>query len=555
MLDCKNGCFPTQFTFFVAVCFTLNYTIGSGFLTLPWAFYESGIVLGAMTLITMSSVALCAVYLCLETLARANALACLEKTLGDEWSASEQNVVTSAAGLISYGSLIRSTSALENSNTGVQSIISESNVGAINTNRNDDDAGDVGEENDIPSIGGNSYQSGGNSLYSRESEQLLVSGKFKLPIGKKRFELPEMCAMFLGDFGKEAYLILFAIYAFGTMWAYSVVFANAWATVYPLYPSSYADSYQTYLLIWACVEVPWSLMELDEQISVQITLTFGRVFLVLIMVITVLAADLSGQDCFDLNSDGNKSSGGTWKYFDITNLYVIIPLCAYANNMHHSISTLVSPFEDKRRCGEMFTVAFLISFSAYLILAIVLATYFGQYTETSSNLNWQDYVGFLGRLSDDIPAYAVVISVYVVLFPSLDVGSTYPLMAVTFGNNFCSYFLNREQMRKSGYEVFIRSCFRCFASIPPIIGAFVITDLGSITAYTGLTGIVISLFFPAALSYYSRRKLEALGIQSETEFTRWWSRPMALFLMGFSLVALVYILASFIFIAVPEAVE
>ena len=39
-----------RFTFIVAVCFTLNYTIGSGFLTLPWAFLRSRPNIGTMYL-------------------------------------------------------------------------------------------------------------------------------------------------------------------------------------------------------------------------------------------------------------------------------------------------------------------------------------------------------------------------------------------------------------------------------------------------------------------------------------------------------------------------
>ena len=35
-----------QLSPFVCACFTLNYIIGTGFLTLPWAFETGGIVLG-----------------------------------------------------------------------------------------------------------------------------------------------------------------------------------------------------------------------------------------------------------------------------------------------------------------------------------------------------------------------------------------------------------------------------------------------------------------------------------------------------------------------------
>jgi len=38
------------FSFMIAVAFTLNYIMGTGFLTLPWAFHQTGILLGSVTL-------------------------------------------------------------------------------------------------------------------------------------------------------------------------------------------------------------------------------------------------------------------------------------------------------------------------------------------------------------------------------------------------------------------------------------------------------------------------------------------------------------------------
>jgi len=42
------------FGYWVGVCFTINYVIGSGILTLPWAFDAAGLVLASvvLTLIT-----------------------------------------------------------------------------------------------------------------------------------------------------------------------------------------------------------------------------------------------------------------------------------------------------------------------------------------------------------------------------------------------------------------------------------------------------------------------------------------------------------------------
>jgi hypothetical protein len=63
---------PQHFSFTVAVLFTLNYIMGTGFLTIPWAFNQSGILLGYVSCIHFISPNLsstpnsCSLSLCLS---------------------------------------------------------------------------------------------------------------------------------------------------------------------------------------------------------------------------------------------------------------------------------------------------------------------------------------------------------------------------------------------------------------------------------------------------------------------------------------------------------
>ena len=47
----KAGTSTTGFSPLVAFCFTINYILGAGFLTIPWAFVQSGLVLSSIMLI------------------------------------------------------------------------------------------------------------------------------------------------------------------------------------------------------------------------------------------------------------------------------------------------------------------------------------------------------------------------------------------------------------------------------------------------------------------------------------------------------------------------
>jgi len=58
----------------VAFCFTINYILGTGFLTIPWAFVQSGLVLSTLVLLLSAIISDMAKDYLLETMARAEAM-------------------------------------------------------------------------------------------------------------------------------------------------------------------------------------------------------------------------------------------------------------------------------------------------------------------------------------------------------------------------------------------------------------------------------------------------------------------------------------------------
>jgi hypothetical protein len=89
--------------------------------------------------------------------------------------------------------------------------------------------------------------------------------------------------------------------------------------------------------VWGATECAWCLFELDEQVSVQVIMAAGRVLMVVVMIVTVLACDMTGNDSFNLPSDapGHTTFGGSFRLWDASNLYIILPIGFYANVMHH----------------------------------------------------------------------------------------------------------------------------------------------------------------------------------------------------------------------------
>ena len=115
-----------------------------------------------------------------------------------------------------------------------------------------------------------------------------------------------------------------------------------------------------------------------------------------------------------------------------------------------------------------------------------------------SNLSWVGYGG------DHIAGK--VVSNFIVLFPAIDVISAYPLNAITLGNNIMAAYYGAKTT-KVEKDRCRRLPFRLLASVPPIVGACLISDLGSVLSFTGILGLLIALVIPPFLHLSTLRSV------------------------------------------------
>jgi hypothetical protein len=345
---------------------------------------------------------------------------------------------------------------------------------------------------------------------------------------KYKIEITELCEIYLGRKGKAAYSIFVSIYMYSLLWAYSSVFGNALAAHVPIFGDQNID-YLIYLLVYAMLVVPLSCIELNEQKKFQVVLAICRAVMVLLMVSTVSIAMFS--DFFRFSNAPIAPYGAS--AIDFSNIYIILPIAAYANIFHHSIPSLSHPVREKDKLGSIYLIAIGLCFIAYSSIAISTSIFFGDLIYSSSNLNWVDFQ------CDSAPILGTLISFFVVLFPALDVASAFPLNAITLGNNlFLSIVMEAHAMNsdmtkkrsiKNGYKVANMiigdghqwNLFWCrvIAAFPPICMAAFVSNLGEITAYAGVTGFIVAFVFPALLAIKSRRSTIAMGKSPQTAYT------------------------------------
>lgn len=375
-------------------------------------------------------------------------------------------------------------------------------------------------------------------FWTRNSQAAKDSGE--MVVGSRKYELTELCSLFMGRSGKIAYTIIIGIFLYGTLWAFSSVFANALAT----HIGFGAASYYVYLLLFAAIVVPFSCMEISEQMTMQVILAMCRVVMVIFMVSSVAAAFDSDSEPF-----GNDTRNGHMSshLFELTGLHIILPISMFANMFHHSVPALSEPAKDKHALGNIFMTALMCCFIAYSLIGVSLSLYFGSAVKSSANLNWSDY----GSFSDGFaPALQKLVSTYVIVFPALDVASAYPLNAITLGNSlFTSVYGDDAKNLPKIYRI----AFRLLAALPPIIGASIVSDLGAITDFTGILGMAVGFVFPPLLAFYSEKYFLDRHMSPTTIYsTVWTSRYWVIAVFSFGIFMIFFNLISIAIYGVPE---
>jgi len=193
--------------------------------------------------------------------------------------------------------------------------------------------------------------------------------------------------------------------------------------------------------------------------------------------------------------------------------------------------------KDKRQLKHIFSGSIFFATAAYAFMGIVLASAFGTGNiQQSANLNWKNCY------SNDDDYYTKLISLYIILFPAIDVVSAFPLNAITLGNNIMgTYFGSRIQEYENDNKMKRR--FRLLAACPPILMGLWVRELGKITDYAGTTGFIIGFSIPALLYLCSKSKASSTKSFVTTTFYNSYasSNVMAYTLFLFGLGVMIYV--------------
>ena len=438
---------PHHFNVVVGYFYILNYFIGSGFLSMPFIFYNVGIIASVATLSFLCIVGCITSLWVLEILCRSRALKKLQ------WE--------------SEGCML-----LENE---------ESSSGSV-------------EEN----------------LY-------FISQT-------RKFEMTEFCNLFMGWGGKLIFVSLFPIYSCLTLWAFASVVATTWSTNIPINTSYVIRCYETdftkrpfplneecihlyriCVSIFGIIVVVLSLLELTEQKSIQIffsVIRFVALLSIMLFSIYIITYDAvhSNESVPQATESLNSTVTGILTNFDFSWWIVSVPIMCYSLNVHMAIPSLTHHIYPKTYLKELIIVIFVTICIVYSVIGVLVSLAFRSLVNENLTLNWNYFTGAQNNIA------VRVLSYFIIIFPSMDLISAYPLIVTTLSNNIYSAIMCRDtsedtvtwEDRRKKY------IFRIFFALSPLIGAMFVSNLVTVINIAGIFSFTTIFFVPTTCQFLSK---------------------------------------------------
>ena len=333
-------------------------------------------------------------------------------------------------------------------------------------------------------------------------------------IMETKFEYAELVRIFLGKVAASVYIASVSLTQYLCLWGYTQVFASAMAVQFPIADVITSD-YSLYTIVFALFAVPLSCLNLNEQILLQLFLSICRFVLIGCMITTAVQATFDVDKTYFTTQQGPRGA----ESFRIEGFYCVFPIIVYSSLFHNGIPVLSEPIENKQKVGSMFRLTIMVCCLLFWLLGFSIANMFGEDVEQSANLHWNNYVGGTGHLGrhgwEGSAFWSQVISVFVVVFPALNCISSFPLNAIVLGNNMMATIYG-DNVREYELNIRFRVAYRLLSTVPPIVGALFVRELGLITAYAGLFSIATAFVFPPLLYIQSKAMARTAGLENKT---------------------------------------
>jgi amino acid permease len=279
-------------------------------------------------------------------------------------------------------------------------------------------------------------------------------------------------------FGKKfgiAYLIMLTLCFEGFMIAYASIFSISFSSNIPLGSlgtcNVYEDpdcmsNYRIYLCIYSVTVVFLTLKGLKEQMLFQIIMCCMR-FVIMSLVIFCSLSLIINKISVD---DGSPVDSRSPVLFDFNKTTVVLPIILFALMFQLQLPSISEMIANKEKnLWRLISIVSLVSLIWYGALGAVVPFAVDQ-VEEQVTLNFRNYSA--GYSQSERPFWTYIIDYVIVLFPALDVVSSFPLVSITLSDNWKTMIYGEQEI--SAKKTLL---IRFITAILPLIIAFVVYDL------------------------------------------------------------------------------
>lgn len=378
-------------------------------------------------------------------------------------------------------------------------------------------------------------------------------------ISGRKNELTQMIALLFGENWKKVYLLVLSYLMYTCLWCFTSVFAASMAARIPLPFVGAANSftcdlysneswdcrllYLEHVTVFALIVVPCSIVKLSETTGFQIAMSIARFLLIGLIVADSVRMLLSAEappNFYKYDPTYYPTPSG---HFHFEHTREVLSIAVFALYVQMMIPTTTQTLQNKE--GTMLPTvwtAILFCVLVYLAVGLLVASVFGNDTLPVASLNWRNFTG--GQ--DVAPSWANTFSTMLILFPTVDILSAFPLIAFCLGENLSQAAPALSARYGSSLSIY----WRLLAAVPPIFGAIVIDNVAVLFEYGAIGAWLMMVAFPAACLLRSQQlcderfgKEKSLNNPYKTIFSEMW---VIYLVCGVSAVMYAYHLSSFL---------
>lgn len=140
----------------------------------------------------------------------------------------------------------------------------------------------------------------------------------------------------------------------------------------------------------------------------------------------------------DTSLDNSEPIDGDFNMFDPINIPTSFPIILFAAVYHTFLPSIVENVEHKPKAiRATLTRVLIVSLIIYISVGLVIPSAIPD-VKGFFNISFRNYSA--GNPQNDRPSWTYFMAYFIVLFPSIGILSTYPLMTISIAHNLITYF-------------------------------------------------------------------------------------------------------------------